>query len=29
MFTAVFASHMLVDLLLTPGIAKNSRKFLG
>jgi len=29
MFTAVFASHMLVDLLLTPGIARNSRKFLG
>ncbi|MCX6097441.1 MAG: MMPL family transporter, partial [Caldiserica bacterium] len=29
MFTAVFASHTLVDLLLTPGIAKNSRKFLG
>jgi preprotein translocase subunit SecD len=29
MFTAVFASHTLVDLLLTPAIAKNSRKFLG
>ncbi len=29
MFTAVFASHTLVDLLLTPGIAKNSSKFLG
>jgi preprotein translocase subunit SecD len=29
MFTAVFASHTLVDLLLTPGIARNSRKFLG
>ena len=29
MFTAVFASHMLVDLLLTPGIVRNSRKFLG
>jgi preprotein translocase subunit SecD len=29
MFTAVFASHSLVDLLLTPGIARNSRKFLG
>jgi len=29
MFTAVFASHMLVDLLLTPSIARNSRKFLG
>jgi preprotein translocase subunit SecD len=29
MFTAVFASHMLVDLLLTPAIARNSRKFLG
>ena len=29
MFTAVFASHTLVDLLLTPAIARNSRKFLG
>jgi preprotein translocase subunit SecD len=29
MFTAVFASHTLVDILLTPGIARNSRKFLG
>jgi preprotein translocase subunit SecD len=29
MFTAVFASHALVDVLLTPGIARNSRKFLG
>ena len=29
MFTAVFASHTLVDLLLTPGIARNSKKFLG
>jgi len=29
MFTAVFASHTLVDLLLTPGIVRNSRKFLG
>jgi preprotein translocase subunit SecD len=29
MFTAVFASHTLVDLLLTPTIARNSRKFLG
>ena len=29
MFTAVFASHTLVDLLLTPAIVKNSRKFLG
>ncbi|MBA4365630.1 MAG: protein translocase subunit SecD [Coprothermobacter sp.] len=29
MFTAVFASHSLVDLLLTPGIARNGRKFLG
>ena len=29
MFTAVFASHTLVDLLLTPAIARNSGKFLG
>jgi preprotein translocase subunit SecD len=29
MFTAVFASHTLVDLLLTPAVAKNSRKYLG
>jgi preprotein translocase subunit SecD len=29
MFTAVFASHTLVDLLLTPAIVRNSRKFLG
>ncbi|MDO9100219.1 MAG: protein translocase subunit SecD [Caldisericota bacterium] len=29
MFTAVFASHTLTDLLLTPAIAKQSRKFLG
>lgn len=29
MFTAVFASHSLVDLLLTPAVAKNSRKYLG
>ncbi len=29
MFTAVFASHTLVSLLLTPAIARNSRKFLG
>lgn len=29
MFTAVFASHTLVDLMLTPGIARNSKRFLG
>jgi preprotein translocase subunit SecD len=29
MFTAVFSSHSLVDILLTPGIARKSRKFLG
>jgi preprotein translocase subunit SecD len=29
MFTAVFASHTLVDLLLTPAVVKNSRKYLG
>ncbi len=29
MFTAVFASHTLVDLLLTPGVVKNSSKLLG